>query len=81
MFDLKIAYIGGGSRNWARTLMNDLASCPDLNGQVMLYDLDFESACLMKNWPGSSGRSRRRSQNGALWLSTKSRRPSKARTW
>ncbi len=46
MVDLTIAYIGGGSRNWARTLMNDLASCPDLNGEVRLYDIDIEAARL-----------------------------------
>jgi hypothetical protein len=28
--ELKIAYIGGGSRGWAHNLMNDLALCPDL---------------------------------------------------
>ncbi|RPJ50222.1 MAG: alpha-glucosidase/alpha-galactosidase [Chloroflexi bacterium] len=44
MVDLNIAYIGGGSRNWARTLMNDLATCPDLNGEVRLYDIDIEAA-------------------------------------
>src|SRR5512136_2704552 len=44
--ELKIAYIGGGSREWARKLMMDLALCPDLTGQVALYDLDLESARL-----------------------------------
>jgi alpha-galactosidase/6-phospho-beta-glucosidase family protein len=33
---LKIAYIGGGSRLWARNLMIDLALCPDLTGEVAL---------------------------------------------
>ena len=42
--DVKIAYIGGGSRGWAWTLMNDLASCPDMNGQVALYDIDYQAA-------------------------------------
>lgn len=53
MLDLKIAYIGGGSRNWARTLMNDLASCADLNGEVRLYDINIEAARLnekLGNW-------------------------------
>jgi len=36
---LKIAYIGGGSRDWARKLMIDLALCPDLTGEVMLEQL------------------------------------------
>lgn len=43
---LKIAYIGGGSRDWARKLMFDLALCPDLTGEVALYDIDMESARL-----------------------------------
>ena len=34
--ELKIPYIGGGSREWARKLMLDLALCPDLTGQVVL---------------------------------------------
>ncbi len=50
---LKIAYIGGGSREWARKLMFDLALCADLVGQVALYDIDMESARLneqLGNW-------------------------------
>jgi len=43
--DLKIAYIGGGSRGWAWTLMNDLAKTEDLSGTVYLYDIDYEAAC------------------------------------
>lgn len=42
--NLKIAYIGGGSRGWAWTLMNDLAKEPKLSGSVFLYDIDFEAA-------------------------------------
>ena len=42
--DLKIAYIGGGSRGWAWTLMNDLAKAKDLSGDVFLYDIDFPAA-------------------------------------
>ena len=51
--ELKIAYIGGGSRQWARKLMMDLALCPDLTGEVWLYDIDIESARLNEtfgNW-------------------------------
>ena len=50
---LKIAYIGGGSRLWARNLMIDLALCPDLAGEVALYDIDLDSARLneqLGNW-------------------------------
>lgn len=42
--DCRIAYVGGGSRSWALVLMNDLAQCPDLSGEVALYDVDQESA-------------------------------------
>ena len=43
-FDVKIAYIGGGSRGWAWGLMSDLASTDVLNGDVYLYDIDLEAA-------------------------------------
>ncbi len=39
-YDIKIAYIGGGSRGWAWGLMSDLASCSDISGEVDLYDID-----------------------------------------
>lgn len=42
--DLKIAYIGGGSRGWAWTLMSDLARADDISGTVYLYDIDFDAA-------------------------------------
>lgn len=42
--DLKIAYIGGGSRGWAWNLMSDLALEEQLSGTVKLYDIDFEAA-------------------------------------
>ncbi|MBQ4516115.1 MAG: alpha-glucosidase/alpha-galactosidase [Clostridia bacterium] len=42
--DLKIAYIGGGSRGWAWGLMSDLAQAEDMSGKVYLYDIDFEAA-------------------------------------
>ena len=42
--DVKIAYIGGGSRGWAWGLMSDLASCEDMSGTVYLYDIDHEAA-------------------------------------
>lgn len=44
--ELKIAYLGGGSRAWARKLMSDLAVCPDLSGRVDLYDIDLPAAQL-----------------------------------
>lgn len=42
--DIKIAYIGGGSRGWAWGLMSDLSSCSDISGTVYLYDIDKEAA-------------------------------------
>lgn len=42
--DLRIAYIGGGSRGWAWGLMTDLAKEPALSGTVSLYDIDKEAA-------------------------------------
>ena len=41
---LKIAYLGGGSRGWARTLMQDLALSPQLCGDVYLYDINLQAA-------------------------------------
>ena len=42
--NLKLAYIGGGSRAWARNLMGDLAKEGEIAGEVRLYDIDAESA-------------------------------------
>jgi galacturan 1,4-alpha-galacturonidase len=41
---IKIAYIGGGSRNWARHVMTDLALCEHLTGEIALYDIDYQAA-------------------------------------
>ena len=42
--DIKIAYIGGGSREWAIQLMKDLACEKNLSGIIKLYDIDKEAA-------------------------------------
>lgn len=42
--NLRIAYIGGASRAWARNLMNDLAQENEIGGTVALYDIDKEGA-------------------------------------
>lgn len=42
--EIKIAYIGGGSRGWAWGLMSDLAQAKDISGSVYLYDIDFDAA-------------------------------------
>lgn len=42
--NVKIAYIGGGSRGWAWGLMSDLVANEDMSGDVYLYDIDYEAA-------------------------------------
>ena len=42
--DVQIAYVGGGSRGWARTFMTDLALEPALSGTIRLYDIDRAAA-------------------------------------
>lgn len=44
MKNIKIAYIGGGSKLWARSFMQDLALAKDICGEVSLYDIDREAA-------------------------------------
>jgi alpha-galactosidase len=47
---IKIAYIGGGSRGWAHVLMNDITQCPHLTGEIALYDQNQEMARLNVKW-------------------------------
>lgn len=42
--NITIAYIGGGSRNWAWTLMTDLALEESMSGCIRLYDINREAA-------------------------------------
>ena len=42
--NIKIAYVGGGSRGWAWGLMSDLAASDDISGDVYLYDIDYQAA-------------------------------------
>ncbi|MCQ2771130.1 MAG: alpha-glucosidase/alpha-galactosidase [Clostridia bacterium] len=44
MKNIKIAYIGAGSKNWALTFMNDLTLNSYLTGEIALYDKDFFEA-------------------------------------
>ena len=44
MKKIKLAYIGGGSKAWARVFMNDLALTDGLSGEIVLYDIDREAA-------------------------------------
>jgi alpha-galactosidase len=41
---VKIAYIGGGSRYWARDLMKDLLLTAPFDGEIALHDLDHAAA-------------------------------------
>ncbi|MBQ8967419.1 alpha-glucosidase/alpha-galactosidase [Ruminococcus sp.] len=45
---IKIAYIGGGSKAWARVFMKDLALAEGLCGEIGLYDIDLPAAELNK---------------------------------
>ena len=42
--DIRIAYIGGGSRGWAWTFMTDLSAEDRISGTIRLYDIDKEAA-------------------------------------
>lgn len=42
--NIRITYIGGGSRGWAWNLMSDLAVEKDMTGSVILYDTDMDAA-------------------------------------
>ncbi len=44
MKQIRIAYIGGGSRGWAWGLMSDLVQAEDICGTVALYDIDKKAA-------------------------------------
>ena len=44
MKTIKLAYIGGGSKAWARIFMNDLALTEGLGGEIALYDIDLPAA-------------------------------------
>lgn len=44
MKQIKIAYIGGGSKLWARSFMQDLALAEGMCGEVALYDIDMAAA-------------------------------------
>ena len=44
VLDLKIAYVGGGSRGWAWGFMTDLTGDGQMEGTVRLYDIDRDAA-------------------------------------
>ncbi len=44
MKQIRLAYIGGGSKAWARVFMNDLALTEEIFGEIVLYDIDRAAA-------------------------------------
>lgn len=44
MRKIKIAYLGGGSKAWARVFMTDLALAEGICGEIALYDIDVPAA-------------------------------------
>ncbi|NLZ80401.1 MAG: alpha-glucosidase/alpha-galactosidase [Clostridiales bacterium] len=42
--DIKITYIGGGSRGWAWNFMTDLSMDGQISGNMCLYDIDKDAA-------------------------------------
>lgn len=46
MKNIKLAYLGGGSKEWAYVFMNDLALADGLGGEIALYDIDLDAARL-----------------------------------
>lgn len=44
MKKIKLAYIGGGSKEWAHVFMNDLTLTEGLTGEIALYDIDLAAA-------------------------------------
>ena len=41
---IRLVYIGGGSRSWGWKFMTDLAMEPSMSGEVVLYDIDRPAA-------------------------------------
>ena len=44
MKKIKITYLGGGSKAWARVFMTDLALAEGICGEIALYDIDVPAA-------------------------------------
>lgn len=49
MNEIRIAYIGGGSRYWAHHFIADLALCPELSGELVLHDIDQMYAAMQSH--------------------------------
>lgn len=66
--DLRIAYIGGGSRGWAWTFMRDLALEPALGGTIVLYDINKEAAKANEVIETGLPKDQRQLENGSMLL-------------
>jgi len=50
MKEIKVAYIGGGSKNWAQKYFSDFLLQDKLCGEIRLYDIDETAANLNKKY-------------------------------
>ncbi|MFO7958701.1 MAG: alpha-galactosidase [Candidatus Brocadiia bacterium] len=41
VLDVKVTFIGGGSRGWVPGMMRDMALCPEVKGHISLYDINY----------------------------------------
>lgn len=64
--DIKIAYIGGGSRGWAWGFMSDLSLEESISGTVYLYDIDIPSARANEIIGNKASRLPEAEQNGTI---------------
>ena len=70
MKTIKIAYLGGGSKLWARSFMQDLALAQGIRGEVSLYDIvhEPEKYGIYQTVGDTDGKQRRRELPAALLL-------------
>ena len=73
--DLKVAYIGGGSRGWAWGFMMDLAADAQMEGTVALYDIDHEAAEQTRSSATRSLPTRMRFHTGSILWRIRCSRP------
>ena len=66
VLDLKIAYVGGGSRGWAWGFMTDLTGDGQMEGTVRLYDIDRMRRKRTRSLAGSCPSIRRPRRTGPI---------------
>ena len=74
MKNVKIAYIGGGSKAWARVFMMDLALSEGFCGEIALYDIDVPAVELNQKLERESISPLKRFPNGNIEFIRKSAR-------